>query len=62
MQSQLSFYVSIAFSFIAWGIITARYVWPEFRVRPRAEALRRHCHVKVREDGIEEIFGGCPYC
>jgi len=40
MQSQLFFFVSIAFSFIAWGIITARYVWPELRVRPRAEALR----------------------
>jgi len=40
MQSQLWFFVSIAFSFIAWGIITARYVWPELRLRPRAEALR----------------------
>jgi hypothetical protein len=40
MQSQLSFFVSIAFSFIAWGIITARCVWPELRLRPRAEALR----------------------
>jgi len=40
MQSQLSFFVSIVFSFIAWGIITARYVWPELRLRPRAEALR----------------------
>jgi hypothetical protein len=40
MQSQLSFYVSIAFSFIPWGIVSARYIWPELRVRPRAEALR----------------------
>jgi hypothetical protein len=32
--------MSIAFSFIAWGIVTARYVWPELRLRPRAEALR----------------------
>jgi hypothetical protein len=40
MQSQLSFFVSIAFSLIAWGIVTARYVWPELRFRPRAEALR----------------------
>jgi hypothetical protein len=39
MQSQLWFFVSIAFSFIAWGIVTARYVWPELRLRPRAEAL-----------------------
>jgi hypothetical protein len=40
MQSQLSFFVSIAFSFIAWGIITRRYIWPELRLRQRAEALR----------------------
>jgi hypothetical protein len=40
MQSQLSFFVSIAFSFIAWGMVTARYIWPELRLRPRAEALR----------------------
>jgi hypothetical protein len=37
---QLWFFVSIAFSFIAWGIVTARYIWPELRRRQRAEALR----------------------
>lgn len=37
---QLWFFMSIALSFIAWGIVTARYVWPELRLRPRAEALR----------------------
>ncbi|MBV9083614.1 MAG: hypothetical protein JOZ62_13120 [Acidobacteriaceae bacterium] len=37
---QLWFFMSIAFSLIAWGIVTARYVWPELRLRPRAEALR----------------------
>src|SRR5215471_11983870 len=40
MQSQLSFFVSIAFSCIAWGIVAARYIWPELRLRQRAEALR----------------------
>ena len=40
MQSQLCFFLSIAFSFIAWGIVIGRYVWPELRLRPRAEALR----------------------
>ena len=40
MQTQLVFFVSIAFSFIAWGMVTARYIWPELRVRQRAEALR----------------------
>jgi hypothetical protein len=40
MQSQLSFFVGITFSFIAWGIVATRYIWPEIRLRQRAEALR----------------------
>jgi hypothetical protein len=40
MSPQLCFFVSIAFSLIAWGIVAARYIWPELRVRPRAGALR----------------------
>lgn len=40
MQSQVSFFVSIAFSLIAWGIVSARYIWPQLRHRQRAEALR----------------------
>lgn len=40
MLPQLCFFASIAFSFIAWGIVTARYIWPELRLRPQAEALR----------------------
>jgi hypothetical protein len=40
MQTQLAFFGSIAFSFIAWGMVAARYVWPELRLRQRAEALR----------------------
>ena len=39
-QQMIWFFVSIAFSLIAWGIVTARYVWPELRLRPRVEALR----------------------
>lgn len=39
-QQMIWFFVSIAFSLTAWGIITARYIWPELRVRPRADALR----------------------
>jgi hypothetical protein len=34
------FFVSIASSFIAWGMVTTRYIWPELRLRERAEALR----------------------
>jgi len=40
MSSQLCFFVSIAFSLIAWGIVATRYIWPELRLRKRAEALR----------------------
>ncbi len=40
MQSEVSFFASIAFSLIAWGVVTARYIWPELRFRQRAEALR----------------------
>jgi hypothetical protein len=39
-QQMIWFFVSIAFSLIAWGLVTARYIWPELRLRPRAEALR----------------------
>jgi hypothetical protein len=40
MPPQIFFFLSIAFSLIAWGIVTARYIWPELRRRGRAEALR----------------------
>src|SRR6201988_2515867 len=39
-QQMIWFFVSIAFSLIAWGIVTARYIWPGLRFRQRAEALR----------------------
>jgi hypothetical protein len=40
MLSQLCFFVSIAFGFIAWGIVARRYIWPKLRLLRRAEALR----------------------
>ena len=40
MLPQLCFFASIAFSFIAWGIVATRYIWPRLRHLPRAEALR----------------------
>jgi hypothetical protein len=40
MQPQLYFFASIAFSFIAWGTVIGRYVWPELRNRARDAALR----------------------
>ena len=39
-QQMVWFFVSIAFSLIAWGLVAARYIWPELRGRSRAEALR----------------------
>lgn len=39
-MSQLYFFVTVAFSFIAWGIVAARYIWPKLRRLDRAEALR----------------------
>ena len=39
-QQMIWFFVSIAFSSIAWGIVTTRYIWPKLRLRERAEALR----------------------
>ena len=39
-QQMIWFFVSIASSFIAWGMVTTRYIWPELRLRPRVEALR----------------------
>ena len=39
-QQMIWFFVSIAFSLIAWSIVTVRYIWPELRLRTRAEALR----------------------
>ena len=40
MVPQLYFFVSIAFSFIAWGIVAKQYIWPKLRLRQRDEALR----------------------
>jgi len=40
MPPQLCFFVSIAFGFVAWGIVAKRYIWPKLRLLGRAEALR----------------------
>jgi hypothetical protein len=39
-QQMIWFFVSIAFGLIAWGIVAARYIWPELRLRKRADALQ----------------------
>ena len=40
MQTQFAFFASIAFSLMSWGMVAARYIWPELRIRQRTEALR----------------------
>ena len=40
MQAQICFFVSIIFSFIAWGVVTGSVIWPELRRRDRSAALR----------------------
>ena len=40
MLPQLALFgTSIAFSFVAWGSIAAKYFWPALREQPRALAL-----------------------
>lgn len=33
------FGLSIVFSFMAWGVVTVRYLWPKLRMLPREQAL-----------------------
>lgn len=40
MPPQAALGISVAFSFLAWGVVTARYVWPALRRRARGDALR----------------------
>src|SRR5262249_5658692 len=41
MMLPLAFFgISVALSFVAWGGIAARYLWPALRNLPRADALR----------------------
>lgn len=40
MLPQLWFFVSIAFSFSTWGIVTRRYIWPKLRLLRPVDALR----------------------
>ena len=42
-QQNIWFFASIVFSLIAWGIVAARYIWPELRHRQRAPKPYGHC-------------------
>jgi hypothetical protein len=39
MTPQTCFFLSIAFSLIAWGIVAGRYIWPKLSQLQRSEAL-----------------------
>lgn len=40
MVSRIAFFASIAFSIVAWSMVSTRSIWPALRHRSRAEALR----------------------
>src|SRR5271170_4641756 len=40
MRAQICFFVSIVFSFVAWGAVIGSLILPELRRRGRNEALR----------------------
>src|SRR5512146_1384301 len=40
MSPQSIFSTRVAFRFMAWGIVSARYIWPKLRSLDRTEALR----------------------
>jgi hypothetical protein len=40
MRAQICFFVSIVFSFVAWGVVAGSVIWPELHRRQRNEALR----------------------
>lgn len=40
MSPQFCFFASVVFGVIAWGVVTAQYIWPKLRSLDRAEALR----------------------
>ncbi len=39
MDALALFGISVAFSFAAWGVVTARYLWPRLRILPWEQAL-----------------------
>jgi hypothetical protein len=41
MSQQAIFGISVLFSFVAWGIVAARYIWPALAGRSRTDALQR---------------------
>jgi hypothetical protein len=40
MPPGVSFGISVVLSFVAWGVVARRYIWPALRNKTRADALR----------------------
>ena len=40
MTPQVCFFLSIAFSLVAWSIVAKRYIWPRLHSLQRPDALR----------------------
>lgn len=40
METLALFGISVVFSFAAWGVVTARYLWPKLRLLPLQDAVR----------------------
>ena len=40
MDARALFGISVVLSFTAWGVVTARYLWPKLRISPQQDALR----------------------
>ena len=40
MPAQALFGISVAFGFVAWGIVAAQYFWPLLRAQARVDASR----------------------
>lgn len=39
-QQMIWFFMSIALSLVAWGVVTSRYIWPELRGRSPLDAIK----------------------
>jgi hypothetical protein len=59
MAQQAVFGISVVFSFLAWGTIAVKYVWPALRRMPRAQAVRALLTVHAfRFEGLSFIVPG----
>ena len=40
MSAEFAFFSSIALGFVAWGLVTSRYIWPRLRLLPSSAAIQ----------------------